>query len=197
VSLEELSASNMQNNSHALETDIIANQVLEEIQTMAKVSEDTKNAIVNIIAKNSVINDIARRVSLLSINASIEAARAGVSGRAFAVVAAEVKKLAEETQVAAAEINRYSVESTRTAEDLMHVTFSLVPKIKQTTANLKNIVNAVAEQNIAFDQINQSTEKLSDQARSNENSANETHEISLQLTSLTEELVKLVSVFES
>ncbi|MHC1704870.1 MAG: methyl-accepting chemotaxis protein [Tenuifilaceae bacterium] len=197
VSLEELSASNSQNNSHAIETDLIANQVLDEVQTMTKVSEATKDALLNIIKRNTVINDIARRVSLLAINASIEAARAGVSGKGFAVVAGEVKKLAEETQLAAAEINKISLASTETANELMRITHSLVPKIRQTTSNLKNIVSAVAEQNSALELISQSTEQLSDQSRNNENSATVTHEISQQLTKLTDELVQLVSVFDS
>jgi methyl-accepting chemotaxis protein len=195
TSIEELSASSMQSNSHVADTNHIANQVLNEIEQMEKVSEKTKTALINIVEKNSVINLIASKISLLAINASIEAARAGVHGRSFAVVAIEVRKLAEETQVAAAEINSFSQTSTETANNLMIVTERLIPKIKQTTLNLNDIVATIVEQNNAFNLINNATGDLSAQARFNDESAAEANQISEQLTILTDELMNIVSNF--
>lgn len=69
-------------------------------EKVVKLSEVTQN-INNIV---SVIISIARQTSMISINATIEAARAGLAGKSFEVVAAEVKKLAEKTHQAGEEI---------------------------------------------------------------------------------------------
>jgi methyl-accepting chemotaxis protein len=96
-------------------TTIITGQVIGTI----KLLEEKTRSIGQIL---NVINDIARQTNLLSLNASIESARAGSYGKGFAVVAEEIRKLAEQSLHSAnqirgiiEEINTYTMEAVRTA----------------------------------------------------------------------------------
>lgn len=99
----------------------------------------------NILTKIiKVINDIAKRTNLLSLNASIEAARAGQHGKGFAIVASEIKELSAQADIAASEFTK---ESDRISKSTSSQLSELIPQIEKIVNHIKGISAASKEQN--------------------------------------------------
>src|ERR1700722_2848586 len=115
---------------------------------------ESSAAIGNVV---NLIAQIARQTTLLALNSTIEAARAGTAGRGFAVVATEVKALAVQTQHATEEITRKIEALQRDAAGSVDAVHRIAQAIEAIRPVFENVNGAVAEQN-------QTTGTMSDNA---------------------------------
>jgi len=143
-------------------------EIDETVNESAKFVKSLGERSVHIGEIVSVINDIADQTNLLALNAAIEAARAGEQGRGFAVVADEVRKLAERTAQATSEIEdmikAIQNEVAKAVDKMDSATLKVQSGVDLTTQAgdaLKAIVKSSDELQLMVQQIASATEEMS------------------------------------
>jgi len=161
AAMEQMGASISQNADGARLTGELATQVARHAEQGGEAVRQTVSAMKQIASKIGIIDDIAYQTNLLALNAAIEAARAGEHGKGFAVVSAEVRKLAERSQVAALEIGQVARQSVTMAENAGHLFEQMTPDIARTSSLVQEIALCCTEQSTGVEQINIAMNQLS------------------------------------
>ncbi|HVY97963.1 MAG TPA: methyl-accepting chemotaxis protein [Dongiaceae bacterium] len=156
---EELAASVQEIGRQLENSSRIAGEATEQARATNQLVESLSAATEKIGSVVRLINDIAEQTNLLALNATIEAARAGEAGRGFAVVASEVKTLANQTAKATEEIGAHiaAVQSV-TAESVTAIR-SIVETIGKINDITAQVSAAVVEQSAATQEIARSVQE--------------------------------------
>jgi methyl-accepting chemotaxis protein len=206
---------------HGLE---IVRNTIREMGQITELTQATAKDVRMLADKSSeigkivnVIKEIADQTNLLALNAAIEAARAGEAGRGFAVVADEVRKLAERTTQSTGEIvatieaiqvaTQHTLKSTETSKEQVQSGVTLVDEtgssmqavkenLDETLRSVTQINNALAEQSKASQMIGQDIERIAQMTEKNNDVVVSLNGAASNIKTLAGDLFKLVRHFK-
>ncbi len=158
---EELSASIGEINHQVDESTRVAQGAVQEVKKTDATVSTLSEAAQQIGDVVKLIQDIAEQTNLLALNATIEAARAGEAGKGFAVVASEVKNLANQTAKATEEIGNKIVTVQNVSNEAVSAIRSIGTTIEKINEITGVIANAIQQQNAATREISNNVQQAS------------------------------------
>ncbi len=206
-----------QGSAHMQHTLQSTESMLGAIGAVRGTLEQLNGAVTRIGSISQLIGDVAEQTNLLALNAAIEAARAGEHGRGFAVVADEVRKLAERTSHSTREIGEsigqvrqhtdaalssidHAGQVTRQASELIGATSSSLTQIDQASQGVANsaqdVASMLAQQSRASTEVAHNMEKVSAITENNAHNVAQAAHAATELMDTTRALKQLVAHFE-
>lgn len=185
-----------ENNKNAKKTKEISNKSVEEIALNNHIFKNAIESVTQISENSLVITDIAFQTNILSLNAAIQASKAGEKGKGFAVVANEINSLAEKSKIASDKI----VTLSKSGAEASQIAGDSLEKITSTILLSTDIVNKTLSANIKqktdIENVNNSLIKLSEITNENTASSEEMSAAANELKNQAGSLQEVISQFK-
>lgn len=154
-------------NTSLHELDSVNQRAIDSINTIYEQTHTTNESALKIKEATTLISSIADETSLLSLNASIEAARAGDAGRGFAVVASQIQKLAEQSNESARQIDKIiynlledSQKAVETMESVKEIMIQQNENVTKTGSTFSQVQGGISASVANVDSIADRTDQL-------------------------------------
>ncbi|WP_374535749.1 methyl-accepting chemotaxis protein [Chitinimonas taiwanensis] len=222
-SARETEKNSERSNQLAIEGERMVTQAAVEIERIEVQVRDASGLIGGLVERSreingitSVIKDIADQTNLLALNAAIEAARAGEQGRGFAVVADEVRKLAERTGQATAQITGMITAIQQDTGSVVDSMQAIAPQVSlgvekagaaaaalreigsgaaNTLDKIRSVANATAEQSTATNSVASNVERIANMVEDSAAAVQAANQQVVELASLATDLRSSVARF--
>ena len=195
-SITEMESTIDSNADNATTGEKMAISASDEAKKGGEAVDETVSSMKKIAETIQVISDIANNTNMLALNAAIEAARAGEHGEGFAVVAAEVRKLAERTINAATEIKNIATSSVEIANRAGGLIGKVVPDIIKTSDMVRDITAVTRKQKISVKQVSSAVNQQEQVAQTVSANSEELAASAEKMASQSQMLLSLVNEFK-
>lgn len=191
--------------------------IKEKVQIIAQTILDVSNQTQRVGEITAVVNVLAQQSKMLALNASIEAAKAGDAGKGFAIVAAEVKNLAEQSEQSTSQVQKILEDIRHAAEKAVMVTeegtkgvdygTGLVEQTGEVVRNLRDVIHettiasqqieaAIRQESIGIEQITAGMSEINHVTTSFVDSTKKTTDAIDDLTSIAKNLKEHVDTYK-
>jgi len=195
--LEEVSSSISQTAENSQKSNALTVITREQAEEGGRAVNNTMNAMQQIAEKVELIQSIAYKTNILALNAAIEAARVGEQGKGFAIVATEVRKLSENSHLAAENINQLTQSSVKISEKASKLLSKyIIPSVHKTSDFIEEIAYISAEQAEAVKEIGIAMERIDNAAQKNASASEEVAASAQSLDEQAKQLQQMMAFFK-